>query len=64
MVGEEARVETATAITAYGITLATAAFLKYLCRFLLASDNDWLLMVRNLRRVQQKWLRLSRVLGR
>ena len=54
----------ATEITAYGNPLDPITSFKYLWRFLLALYNNWPAMVRNLRRVRQKWEILSRVLGR
>ena len=58
------RAGTATATTAYGILLTSAASFKYIGRVLSASDDDWPAVVRNLRGARQKWARLSRVLGR
>ena len=54
----------ATALTAYGHPLAPVSSFKYLGRILLVSDNDWAVVVRNLRRARKKWARLTRVLGR
>ena len=53
-----------TAITAYGIPLSPVTSFLYFGRVILASDDDWLAVVHNLRWAQQKWARLSRVLSR
>ena len=51
-------------ITAYGIPLVPVSSFKYLGRVMLASDDDWPAVEQNLRREQQKWERLTRVLER
>ena len=43
-----------TTITAYGIPLAPVTSSKYLGRVLLAPDNNLQVVVKNLRRAQQK----------
>ena len=58
----EARSVAETAITAYGITLDPVSSLNYLGRVMLALENNWTVVVCNLRRAQQKWGRLTRVL--
>ena len=50
MVDEEARVGTETVITAYWTPLVPVASFNYLGRFLSVTDNDWEVVVRNLRR--------------
>ena len=37
---------------------------KYIGRVLTASDDDWPVVVANLRKAQKRWSRLSRILGR
>ena len=64
MAEEEAQAETATAISAYGIPLATVTSFKYLGRVLSESDDDWPAAAKNLQRERQKWALLSRVLVR
>ena len=59
---EEARAGATTVITTYGISLSPVSSLKYLYMFLLASHNEWTEVVPNLRREQQKWALLTRVL--
>ena len=54
----------ATEIAAYEIPLASVSSLKYLESVVLELDDDWMAVVRNLRRLQQKFLQLTRVLGR
>ena len=58
---EEARSGIELAITAYGIPLTPFTSFKYLGRVLLSADDDWLAVVNNLWRAQQKWERLTRV---
>ena len=50
------------ALNAYGRPLTEVLSFKYLGRVLSASDDDWLEVIRNLRRARQKWAQLSRVL--
>ena len=52
------------AITAYGIYLAPVTSFKYIGRVLLTADNDWPVVVHNLRRASNNWKRLTRVLIR
>ena len=61
---EEARAGFEEAITAYGTPIAPVTSLKYIGRVLLAADNDWPVVVRNLRKARQKWAWLTRVLIR
>ena len=53
------------AITAYGIPLALITSFKYLGRILLvAADEDWPEVFKNLWREHKKWARMTRVLSR
>ena len=61
---DEARAETERALTAYGFPFYQVTPLKYLGRVLSEEDNNWPVVVRNLRRARQKWARLTRVLSR
>ena len=61
---EEARAGAETALSAYGIPLVPVSSFKYLGRVMLEADGDWPVVVYNLRSAHQKWLRLTRVLGR
>ena len=60
---EEARAGADTAITAFGIPLAPLAYINYLGRVLLGSDDDWPEVVRSLQKASQKWVWLTRVLS-
>ena len=46
----------------YRQPLTNTRDLKYLGRFLSANDYDWPMVVANLRKVQKKWTRVSRIL--
>ena len=46
------------------MSLAQVTSFKYLGRVLEAEDNNWLEVVRNLRRVRHKWERLTQILSR
>ena len=48
LVEEEARAGYETVITAYGIPLALVTSFKYLEQILMAADDDWPAVVRNL----------------
>ena len=54
----------ATAPTAYGIPLTPAFSFKYLWRFLSVADDNFLVVVRNIRQAWQKWAQMVHVLGR
>ena len=51
-------------IKAYGIPLSLVTYFKYLGIVILAEDNDWPEVVRNLCRAWKKWARMNRVLIR
>ena len=36
---------------------------KYLGGIIMAMDNDWLVVVANLRKYRNEWVQLSRILG-
>ena len=59
---EEARTGAAAALQAYGHSLDIVLSLKYIGGVLTASDDDWLEVVYNLRKVRKKWDRMSRIL--
>ena len=61
---EEAQEGTEREITAYGFPLSQVTSFKYLDQFIAAEDNNWMAVVRNLRRARQKWDQLTRVLIR
>ena len=52
------------ALTTYGRPLTAVLSFKYLWWFLLASENDWLVVIQNLWRAHQTWERMPRLLGR
>ena len=51
-------------LTAYVFPLSYVISFKYLGRVLAVEGNDWPAVVRNLRRVRQKWARMTWVLSR
>ena len=61
---EEAQAGKERALTAYGVPLSHVPTFKYLGRFLAAEDNNWMAVVRNLRRARQKWALTNRILSR
>ena len=60
---EEARAESAMALTAYGYPIATDPSFKYLGRIVLVLNDYWSAVVHNLSKARKKWAHLSRVLG-
>ena len=50
--------------TAYGIPLTPVSCFKSLGRILMASDDDWLAVVGNLRNARREWEGLTSVIGR
>ena len=61
---EDMRERLARAFQAYGRPLETVKHFKYLGRVLRDSDDDWMEVVGNLRKVRTSWARLSIILGR
>ena len=61
---KEARARTERPITAYGAPLPQVTYFKYLGRVIVAEDDNWTAVVRNLRRARQKWARLNWILSR
>ena len=61
---EEARTETSRAFSAYRSTLKMVPSFKYLGGVLLAVDDDWLVVMRNLTKAQEVWRRILRILSR
>ena len=57
---DEAKAGAVMALTAYGHPLTAVSSFKYLGRVLLAPDNDWTAVIRNLHREQHKRVRMSR----
>ena len=58
------RAGAATVITAYGTPLASVSSFKYLERVMSALENNWTVVVRNLKKAQHKWAWLTWVLGK
>ena len=52
------------ALTAYGVYLTPITSFKYLRLVLTAEEDDQKMVIRNLRRAIQKWLRMNRILSR
>ena len=48
----------------YRAPIKSVSEFKYLGRILMATDDDWQAVVRNLGKARRSWGRLSRVLGR
>ena len=61
---EETRESTARAFQAYDRPLKLTTSSKYLGRKMMALDDDWTVVVGNLRKARKIWARLSRILGR
>ena len=61
---EDLRENTGQDLWAYGCTLDLVPSFKYLGRIIMASDNDYPVVVINLWKAQNKWDRLTRILGR
>ena len=59
---EEVEAGVSVALTACGRPLTEVPSFKYLGRILSVSDDDWPVVIRNLRRALNKWACLSRVL--
>ena len=59
---EEAQEITAVTFQAYIRFLEKVTTLKYLVRVLTASDDDWTLVVANIREARMKWERFSSTL--
>ena len=62
MAAEEAREGVKTDLTAYGKPLTEGFSFKFLGRILPASENDWPMVIYKLRKAQNMWTRLLRVL--
>ena len=52
------------AFSAYGRPLDMVTSFRYLGRVILAADNDWTSVVRNLERARAVWKRMSRIISR
>ena len=61
---EEARAGAVIVIKAYRIPLSPVSYFRYLGIVISVFDNNWTEVVQNLKRLQQKWSQLTRVLGR
>ena len=61
---EEVRASKEWAFRVYYHPLTSVFSFKYLGRIIMVLENDWPMVVDNLRRSCKKWVRLSRILGR
>ena len=61
---EEARVGAETVFTSYGVPLAQVNSFKYIGWIIMAVDDDWPELVRDLQKARCKWAWLTRVMGR
>ena len=52
------------AFTAYGIPLTPITYFRHLRRVLSENNDNWLAVLRKLRKAQRKWERLTRLLSR
>ena len=61
MAAEEERAVTSMAFSAYGLPLEMVISFKYLGRVILAADDNWPTVVRNIVKVRTLWQRMSRI---
>ena len=61
---EDVREGMERALTDYVLTLFQVTSFKYLVRVLEEEDDDWPAVIRNLRRIRQKWAQMNWVLSR
>ena len=64
LAAEEDREVTSRVFSAYGHPLEMVAYFKYMGRVILATNNDWKAVARNLSRAKTVWSRMSRILSR
>ena len=64
MAAEEERATTSRVPSAYGLTLKILPQFKYLGRVVLAADEDWPEVIRNLTKARGVWRRTTRILSR
>ena len=64
LVAEEAGAVASRAFSAYGRPLEMVSSFKYLGRVLLAADDDWLAVIRNITKSRAIWQRMLRILSR
>ena len=64
MTEKEKREVTPRVFSAYGHHLEIVTSFQYLGRVILAADDDWPEVVRNLSRVREVWKRTTRILSR
>ena len=55
MEAEESSTGAETSLTTYGHPLMTVSSFKYMGRVLSALDDDWPVVVENIRKAQKKW---------
>ena len=61
---EEERAATSRKFSAYGHTLDVVLSFKYLGRVILAEDDEWTALNRNLTKARSVWRRMTRILSR
>ena len=59
----EAKLGEVLALTAYGHPLMAVPSFNYLGRFMLASDDNWPVVLSKLHRVRQKWEHILQLIG-
>ena len=64
VVAEEEQTVTSRAFSAYGHPLEMVASFQYLGQVILAADDNWLEVVRNLSRVRTVWKRMTVISSR
>ena len=60
---EEDRLETVTAFQDYDIPLEIVSSFKYMRRLLTATNNEWPVVIANLRKDRKSWSFLDHILG-
>ena len=48
---------------AYGCPFSTVSSFKYLRRVLTVADDDWAVVISNLRKAQKRWAQISQIMG-
>ena len=64
LAAEEVRARTSRAFSAYGRPLEIVLSLKYLGRVILAANDDWSAVIRNLTKARTVWRRMLRIMSR
>ena len=64
MVVEDIRESTEQYLRSYGRPLNLVPSFKYIGRIIKNLENDWPVVVRNLRKAHKKWAQMTSILGR